>query len=103
MNVKKRYFYQKIFVVFLTVCMLYGCIGKQPVPENNVSETSQTYESYRQEDLDTQKAFSEFCNQVFLENATASSLSLHTTHWQIPPPSESQITRSPLESCPSML
>lgn len=79
MNVKKRYFYQKIFVVFLTVCMLYGCIGKQPVPDTNVSETSQTYESYRQEDLDTQKAFSEFCNQAFLENATASSLSLHYT------------------------
>lgn len=79
MNVKKRYFYQKAFLLFLTICMLCGCSGKQPLPENTASETSQAYEVYRKEDLDAQKAFSQLCSQIFEDSVTASSLSLHYT------------------------
>lgn len=82
MNVKKHYFYQKAFLLLLTVCMLYGCVEKQSALESTPPESSQTYESYTQEERDNseiQTAFSEFCTRIFQENAAASSLSLHYT------------------------
>lgn len=79
MNRMNRYTYQRILVLFLTVCFLSGCTGGKIFSGNTPAETtsSQDYEIYQKEALLEQKEFEAFSRQLFQERVTSSSLGLH--------------------------
>lgn len=82
MNPKKWHSYRRIIVLLLTVFLVTGCTRGGIAPdEGQFTETTtpQDYEVYKKESLDAQKTFDEFCNNLFDQQITQSSLDLHYT------------------------
>lgn len=83
MDYKKRHLYRRIWTLLLVTFILTGCIRSGPRQDNNsASETTMAaldYEVFKKEAIDAQRAFDEFCDDLFHQQITQSVLNLHYT------------------------
>lgn len=81
MNFSKWHFYKRTWVLLLILFILTGCVRSSNRTDTDTASgttiDTQDYEIYKKETFDAQKAFNEFCDNLFQQQLTRSVLNLH--------------------------